>query len=329
MLVYIKPLSIFPSLHSGTIFGAIISAISQLYSENKVDELINSFQNTPPFVVSSAFPVILNENKLNESIKFFPKIINIYSSDGVHDKRKKYKKVDFIQESIFFDLINGRLGENELLNKIDDEYLIKNNLLFKKELKGKLNNNKFKQTVIPNNSVNRLTNSSDNIFYTEGYEFSNMGLFFLINFNNNNEEYKTLVKSALKFLKDKGFGRDISNGKGHFEFLSEDILIENDFNINEKENRNNDSLLILSRVIPDIESNDLKKFEPIAYEFGSKRSRGSAGDLRKEVKFFKEGSTFKCNYEDFLGQVVKVNSINTPPAIEYGLAFPLFFRREI
>ena len=73
MLVYIKPLSTFPKLHSDTLFGAITYAISELYPD-KVDEMIKEFESgMPPFLLSSTFPVIyVNDSK----IKFYPKIIS-------------------------------------------------------------------------------------------------------------------------------------------------------------------------------------------------------------------------------------------------------------
>lgn len=60
MLIYLKPLSIFPELHSDTLFGAITYAISQLYPE-KVDEMVKSFEDEPPFIISSTFPLYLKK----------------------------------------------------------------------------------------------------------------------------------------------------------------------------------------------------------------------------------------------------------------------------
>ena len=72
MLIYIKPLSTFPKLHSDTLFGALTYAISELYP-NLVDEMINEFEeNKPPFLISSTFPVIFNEG---DKVKFYPKLI--------------------------------------------------------------------------------------------------------------------------------------------------------------------------------------------------------------------------------------------------------------
>ena len=72
MLVNIKPLSTFPKLHSDTLFGALLSAINELYPD-KVEYIIDKFEEgEPPFLISSTFPVLFNEN---ENIRFYPKLI--------------------------------------------------------------------------------------------------------------------------------------------------------------------------------------------------------------------------------------------------------------
>lgn len=62
MLVNIKPLSTFPKLHSDTLFGALLSAINELYPD-KVEYIIDKFEEgKPPFLISSTFPVLFNED---------------------------------------------------------------------------------------------------------------------------------------------------------------------------------------------------------------------------------------------------------------------------
>lgn len=106
MLIYLKPLSIFPELHSDTLFGAITYAISQLYPE-KVDEMVKSFEDEPPFIISSTFPFIFKEDFENgKKIKFYPKIIFPQKSKDLEEKYhpkdfKEYKKVKFIEENFF------------------------------------------------------------------------------------------------------------------------------------------------------------------------------------------------------------------------------------
>ncbi|WP_303247195.1 type III-A CRISPR-associated RAMP protein Csm4 [uncultured Methanobrevibacter sp.] len=300
MLVYIKPLSMFPKLHSDTLFGAILSAVSEIFP-SKVDEIIKDFENNnPPFLLSSTFPNI-------DSKRFYPKIIQENKDHSIKDKNalKEYKKIEYVEEEIFLDLIRNNLTESDILNNFDD-YTVMNNLLLKNELD---ENIEISSTIIPHNSVNRLTKETE-IFYSEGEEFNNIGLFFIISINN--PEYENIIKSSLKFLKDRGFGKNISTGQGQFDYE----ISDEDLNFKES----GDKFITLSRFIPS--SNDIANIDiNSSYEIGSKRGRSKSGEIRKQVRFFKEGSTFP-NYGESYGTIVKSGEIT--PAIEYGYAFPVF-----
>ena len=311
MLIYLKPLSIFPELHSDTLFGAITYAISELYPE-KIDEMIESFKSEPPFIISSTFPFIFNNTR---KIKFYPKIIFPHKSKDLDEKFlpkdfKDYKKVKFIEEGLFFDLLKGKLNESDILRNYNQYNSVKG-LLMRNSDDIDFN---FGENIIPNNSVNRITNETEGIFYTSGYEFRNAGLFFLVEFAN--EEYRPIIKATMKFLKDRVFGRDISTGKGHFDYS-----IEDEYSINQYDGN---YFVTLSRFIPN--SDDLAHINEFAsYEIDSKRGKSSSNEIRKQVRFFKEGSVFP-DYKKYYGQIVQSGKVN--PAIEYGFAFPLKCRLE-
>lgn len=309
MLVYIKPLSIFPKLHSDRIFGAILSSISELYP-NKVNEIIDDFKNNnPPFIISSTFPAI---NAGDEKIRFFPKIIidTKYDSFDLNDL-KDFKKVEYYEESIFMDIINGKLSEKDILENYSGYHRIGSLLM----IKNREVNIEVTDAIVPNNMINRLSGETK-IFYSEGLKYGeNIELFCFIEVFNH--EYEQIIKAVFKFLKDRGFGRDISIGKGQFDYSIEDINI-NDLSDNQ-EVHDNDKFITLSRFIPS--ENDLKFIKEYSdYEILSKRSKDKSGEIRKQVRFFKEGSTFK-NYAKYYGQIVESGGIK--PAIEYGYAFPL------
>ena len=313
MLIYLKPLSIFPNLHSDTLFGAITYAISELYPD-EVDSMINEFENEPPFLLSSTFPFVFAGN--NEAIRFFPKLILKSSDDdfeiSVKDF-KKYKKVEYLEEELFFKLINGEISEKEIISNLDVYHKEKNLLMIKDR---KLNAG-FSENIIPNNKINRLT-SETKIFYTSGNEFENAGLFFLIKFYN--KEYIPKVKAAMRFLRDRGFGKDISVGKGHFDY----VVIDN-YSIDNflKDSDSMEYFITLSRYIPDIDKGELDIIkEDSNYEIDSKRGKGYNGDIRKQIRFFKEGSIFKGK-NDFYGRLVPSSTVDSSPSYEYGFAFPL------
>lgn len=311
MLIYIKPLSTFPKLHSDTLFGAITSAISELYPDI-IDNMIGEFNAfRPPFILSSAFPYIYNDNI---KVRFYPKII-LDSDLSQIDRNtiKQYKKITFFEERIFLDLINGNLSEPDLL-KDYERYHKSGNLLMNENYGIDFD---FGENILPNNSVNRLSNESDAIFYSQGDSFKNMGLFFIIEFFD--EKYKDIIRSVLKFLKDRGFGRDLSTGKGHFDYEIVDESIE------EFANEEGNTFISLSRYIPTDE--EIKRINEYSfYEIESKRGRHPSGEIRKEVKFFKEGSTFP-NYQYTYGRIVESGDVN--PSVEYGYAFPVRYDKEI
>lgn len=309
MLIYIKPLSTFPKLHSDTLFGAITYAISELYPD-LVNEMISKFEeDKPPFILSSAFPVIFNKT---EKIKFYPKLIMDSDLSDIDSKViKDYKKVKYIEENIFNSLINGEMSEREILENYED-YVHFSNLLLTQEIDVDIG---FGENILPNNSVNRLVNETK-IFYTQGDSYNNLGLFFLVEFFDG--EYEDIIESAIKFLKDRGFGRDVSTGKGHFDYEIEDYEIS-------FESQGENMFTTLSRFMPD--ENDLKRINEYSYyELDSKRGRDKTGEIRKQVRFFKEGSTFP-NYDVTYGHIVKSGDVN--PAIEFGYAFPVRFKKEM
>lgn len=312
MLVYIKPLSVFPKLHSDRLFGAFLSTISELYPD-KVDGIINEFKsNNPPFIISSTFPAITVDG---DKIRFFPKIItnNTLSKSFSLDDLKDFKKVEYYEESIFFDIIQGRLSEEDILTNYNNYHRVSNLLM----LKNRDINIEVKNAILPNNMINRLSGETK-IFYSDGLRYSkNIELFFFVEILN--PDYENIIESLLKFLKDRGFGQDISIGKGQFDYSIEDLSIS-DLSKNDVIH-DDDKFITLSRFIPS--DNDLKFIDEFSnYELLSKRSKDKTGENRKQVRFFKEGSTFK-NYGKFYGQIVE--SGHEKPAIEYGFAFPLIY----
>ena len=309
MLVYIKPLSTFPKLHSDTLFGAITSAVSELYPD-LVDGMIGEFEDgKPPFLISSTFPVIFNGD---EKVKFYPKIIMGSDLSGIDSNIiKDYKKVEYLEEKLFYGIINGEMSEREILNNYDEYYRF-SNLLLSEKLDADIG---FGENILPNNSVNRLI-SDTKIFYSSGDSFKNIGLFFLVQIND--EKYRDILKSTILFLKDRGFGRDISTGKGHFDFEIDEVF-------NNDENNDENMFITLSRMIPT--DDDLRRINEYSfYEIGSKRGRDKSGEIRKQVRFFKEGSIFP-NFKLYYGNVLKSGDVN--PAVEYGYAYPIRFKMEM
>ena len=207
------------------------------------------------------------------------------------------------------DLFNNYKEGNFIINEFNESFLVNQE---NQSMDGAF----FSKEISPHNVIDRVNNNSINIFYSEDYRFkNNKGLFFLVDFRNSSYEDKFFA--VLKYLRDKGFGKDVSSGKGHFDYEI------SDFDLFESLNQAR-YFVNLSRFIPDkkdIEyiSKSNEEYD-ILYEIGDKRSRDSFG-LRQKTRFFKEGSVFP-NYpikEDipFCGSLVETSS----RSIEYGYSF--------
>lgn len=295
MLVYLKPRSFLPSLHSDTIFGAIIYSLTQLYPD-EIEEIISPFlDGTPPFLISSSFPYI---EAGKERLRLYPKIFERPHYDP--ENMKELKRVRFVEESIFRKWAAGELNEEKIIKSfhIEDKYVFENR---------PSKNSKYNEMEIhiPHNKINRLNSASEAIFYSRTKVYYNMGRFFLLKFYE--KSYKKYVKSALKLLSDRGFGGDISVGYGQFYYeIDKNPLKDCDGN----------RFVTLSRYIPQEDEIKLLK-EDAWFEIGSKRGRGPDGEIRKQVHFFKEGSTFKDYGKEIYGKIVRSGD----SAIEYGFAY--------
>lgn len=301
MLVYVKPKSAFPELHSDTIFGALIYAMDQLSID--VIALLGQFKKSPPFLVSSAFPFA---DSNGTKIRFFPRpIMEPKRTD--FDLTKEFKKVAYIEENIFKSWINGETDEKEIIEKIGrKEYnIIADNFLVSKNVDIDF---KINSISLPRNTINRITQASENIFYTSLYNYEGAGLFFGIRFYD--ENYKNDVEAAVKLLRDRGFGGDVSVGKGHFDFETGDEEIPN--------NPGN-QFVTLSRYIPTNEELTAFVKEQMWYEIGSKRGWSPGGKVRKQVRFFVEGSTFSDTENEFYGRLVP----SADDSVEYGYAYKI------
>ena len=312
MIIHIEPKSSFQGLSSDTIYGATFNAIYNLYED--FDEVLELFKQTPPFLISSAFPFVFAE----EIAHFFPKPIEgsqqkLTTFDG--NTVKKMKSTKYIHESLFNKWINGEINYDYLASNISEYSDPKDGLMYSKDLSLDFN---IKSLDIARNSINRQTQFTD-IFYSSGNYYTNSGLFFLVRFMNEESEkkYSGLITGAFRFLRDRGFGGDVSAGKGHFEIIDfSDTKI-----IHEPEEGNR--FISLSRYHPtQDEISVYKGNKDIWYDIFTKRGRSSDGRIRKQVRFFTEGSIFPDLNKGIYGKTIPV----AKDAVEFGYAFNVRMR---
>lgn len=313
LLVHIRPISDFPLVHSDRLFGAICVAMKNLYGEERLVEMLTSFKKEPPFLLSSTFPCI-NHDK--SRIYFLPKPIEDVKKIDDHrkyiDNYKKLNSVKYVSDSIFNDWISGKINEAYIYKNMD-KYKIKTGLLFPKE---KMLQFDIVTCDTPRNRINRMNNLSEDIFYFNGISYNNVNLFFMIRIYDH--KYEELLKNSLNFLRDyRGFGKDISVGKGMFEI--EEFLESRIFRSVKDDKR----FITLSRYIPSTdEINMFKVRNKVYYEIITKRGMVSGDKPKKQVRFFSEGSTFPNlkNIEAAKATYGRILSVHEK-AVEYGFAF--------
>lgn len=315
-VVHLKPKSLFPTnLSSDTIFGAICVAIKEVYGEDELDRMLDLFDGkSNPFVLSSAFPFI---NGSDGKHHFFPKLIVEPFKEPITnywDQAKKFKKVRWIHQDIFNDWINGNTTELDLIKEFDEKYRVKSGLLFPKGINL---DPKLIVTDVTHNQLNRLSNRSENFFYSTGSYFKNAGLFFLIELFN--KSYEPKIRSALKFLEDRGFGGDVSSGEGQFEIEG----MENESVITEPAKA--DAFTTLSLYSPGSEFDSFDKRQAW-YELIKIQGRCSDGVLKKSLFMLKEGSTFPSSDQKFYGKIEEVRP-EPKRVVEYGIAFHIKMRK--
>ncbi len=180
--------------------------IRVIHGEEKAAKLIDDFVNgNPPFLLSTAFPFLKKNNKKE---LFFPKPIikpfHIKATPETMALFKDYKKVQWLPEEIFSCFVKGELSEKE----------------FFKEAQWRRMDNPWGKTLqVMHNTIDRITNSSISLFYTQERFIQNGGLFFLLDIRNS--ELEDLFKGVFQFYEHVGFGGDSSIGKGTFKFEME------------------------------------------------------------------------------------------------------------
>ncbi|HID71426.1 MAG TPA: type III-A CRISPR-associated RAMP protein Csm4 [Thermoplasmata archaeon] len=303
-IVYIRPKSIFPDLSSNTIFGAICSALKELY-EGEPEEMIGKFKEKPPFLLSSAFPY-------TDGHLFFPmlimhKKIPDEKLDKALEGAKELKDVRYVHKDIFNGLINGKLDLIELMTEVE-KYKIERGFLMDKEVRIGI-----ETAEVPHNMLNRLSSESLYFFHS-GKLYKNSGLFFLIRFYD--KSYEEKIEAALNFLEDRGFGGKISGGCGWFEHeIRDEKLIE--------EPEDGEILTTLSLYLPERdEFESFKRSNKIWYVPVRIIGRHRDGFMKKGVVMLKEGSTFGDIGREFYGRIAEV----LDKVVEYGFAFKVRIR---
>lgn len=287
-------------IHSDTLFSALCNAWRLVYGKDKLESLLMKYQeNSPPFLLSSAFPFW-------KDTPFFPVPLNLTP------KEKKDKKIRFISFDLLKLLFREKRGENlsETGETIPDN---------KEEKPWTLEN-------IPRVGLNRLNNHPGENFFHFGQVFykKDAVLFFLIHFIDSLIEKE--LKAVIRLLSDEGIGGDRTCGKGFFEYP-----VFQDFEYQPPIDP--DAYYMLSLFYPSSDDMNHISFKKSYYDLLERKgyiySEGGKSLRRKSLRLFREGSIFPSK-QNLQGKIADI----TPEAFKlhkvfrFGTAFTFPFKLE-
>ena len=278
-------------LHSDTIKSAIFACAKVIY-KNKIDKSLFS-----DFKISSAFPFYKDEYFFPKPlIDFDPVVKGIDAGPKTH---KKLKQIEYLSKSNFESFINGELKEIENDNiSQNNKFLFSNKVtkrddsIFKSEVQQRL--------VMPRSEEENAPKP----FYLDRIYFTDYsGLFFLIEFNN--EQVKDIFSNSLKLLESQGLGTDRNVGNGQFlsEFKPNEIDLKLPLNAELTTN--------ISTYLPQKEEIDKMLDTNSRYKLIKRGGYISSPEKvefltyrKKSIYMFKEGSVFKS-----VGQKGKIENL--------------------
>jgi len=360
--VYLKPKSSFITWPaSDTIFGAICWAVYHLYGKPVLEEMLNDFNSKPKFVLSSAFPYLQHNGS---KVHFFPKPLlgELKSGDieklvkqgmnqivksgeealdfkrsvvSVSQDLKHIKKVSYVSEALFKEIVDGSLTLREIYHRLKKKGAISKdieklgNSLISFDEREKIDPEGDLKTLqteadVQRNQIDRVAGST-----VEGLLFFNKetllhrdygGLWFLIETDD-----LEFLKPLLRYLQDTGIGGERTSGKGHFEITWD----ENPYKLPCAKNAN--VFITLSRYLPSEEERNFDK-NFASWNLLNLRQKRETMYLPKGkfiskdlLRMFSEGSVFPLRKRgEYYGQIEQIEFSGANPVFRNGLALPIF-----
>lgn len=358
--IYLKSKSSFITWPaSDTLFGALCWAVYHLYGKGTLEKMVAEFYNKPKFILSTAFPYLERDGV---RIHFFPKpLIRGLKNDEVErlagenvrkkldteslnfkqeiiivsEKLKALKKVSYVSESLFKEIVEESLNIKEIYQRLRDRRTIEKdieklgNVLISFGEREKIDPEKklktlFSEVDVLRNQIDRVAGSTVEglLFYNKEISLYRTygGLWFLLR----TDDFE-FVKPLFRYLEDTGIGGERTSGKGHFEIHWD----EKPYRLPEA--KNPDSFVILSRYLPDeTERNfgngffswnllNLRPKRETMYPTGGKRI------LKDLLRVFLEGSIFPLKEKkEYYGKLEPAGDMGTYIAYYNGLTIPVF-----
>ena len=291
------------SVPADTLFSAICQTWRTFYGEEHLTDFLTQYETGEPFLLTSAFPFA-------GDIRFFPKPLIDLKVDA-DDERKKLKKVRFLSEKRFRQIVNGEeiaFGPDDLIN--DGQLWIHDD--------DKCPSAVWKTDKRPRVTLDRQSSTSE-IWHLGGVKFhKDCGLWFDAKFDT--EETQTQIETILRVLGDTGIGGERSAGYGIFDLHSKPTESESD--------QKADRFVTLSPICPR-DADELNRLiqGDVGYTLEERSGWiGSAegnGLRRQQVWMFAEGSVLAGNGRR-VGRLVDLKPDACPhPVWRYAYAWPI------
>jgi CRISPR type III-A-associated RAMP protein Csm4 len=361
--VYLYPRGPLASpLSSETLFGAVCWGIQTLGGD--VGQLLDRF--VPPlFAFSAAFPMLLI-GKHHQ--RFYPRPITFEAPPAIVRRvaavyaaqhsctlkaaqvkvaeaiKRDLKPVNYLSESVLARVVSGQFTVEQwllaMLNESRKEIAHVGNLL----LTGDEYNRwpqKDERDVPLTRSAPRLHNQIDRVagataegllFYQDEINFGpGAGLWAALRASQQNMD--SLIRPALRYLQDTGFGANRSVGQGHFDITLEPMTTLPDGGPQAN------GFMTLSRYLP--ASGEVTEGDPLAYKLitlrGKRESRFPQPDqgmttlpiFKRSLRVFEPGSVFPLTQRrEVYGRLAEAIPAENDagPTFQSGLALPIFLR---
>jgi CRISPR-associated protein Csm4 len=285
---------------SDTLFSGFCNVYRMLYGSEDLKTLLSEFQEKPPFLFSSVFPMIKN-------IPLFPLPRHLRLHRYEEQLNLKLKRVEYVSEGYFHKI----LGNKEL--EIRPEDVTQGGRALVEGFSPGMSDEVVSDTIwrveqVPRVVLDRKTNASE-IYYFGQVVFLDQ-LHFLIDIRN--EKYRKRIETTMRVLGDEGLGGDRTNGKGLFTVEGFHDITFDDVN--------SPWFLTLSLYHPQKhEVSGLHGYFEFVQRGGWGDSVDSKGIRKKMVRLFAEGSVFN---KHVIGDLVEVGK-GSHPFYRYGYAFSL------
>ena len=195
-----------------TLFSAICQTWGTFYGTEALTDFLNGYTEDStvlPFTLTSAFPFA-------QDVYLFPKPLIFVNPS------KKSKRVEFVSQNIFQDIISGNRPEFN-----DSDLITAKKIWITPEEKTQLkisDDDGF--TVWTTHTRPRVTIGSQNagseIWHVQTVQFNtNCGLWFAVNFDADETQQK--IETLLRVLGDTGIGGERNAGYGMFDFTEANL----------------------------------------------------------------------------------------------------------